>query len=149
VVDIKIVDNVKVVTLRSGLLLQNRTLVPLEVAITDSKGKKTHEDSVIHPEADFSVPIDQCYDYWFRIRPKGNVYNALGQHKSYCCLTWLLSPIYFIVEGYKMSEKAIHWSDLTLSKPPDTIECKYEEDGPPSFRFHVNSIFDKKNPATK
>jgi len=48
-----------------------------------------------------------------------------------------------------MSEKAIHWSDLTLSKPPDSIECKYDEDGPPSFRFHINSIFDKKNPAAK
>ncbi|KAI9289370.1 hypothetical protein BC943DRAFT_349025 [Umbelopsis sp. AD052] len=123
VVDIKIIDNVKVVTLRSGLLLENRTLVPLEVAITDSKGNQIHDASVIHPEDDFAVPIHECYDYWFRIRPK--------------------------VEGYKMSEKAIHWSDLTLSKPPDSIECNYDEVGPPSFRFHVNSIFDKKNPASK
>lgn len=81
VVDIKNVDNVKVVTLRSGLLLQNRTLVPLEVAITDSKGKSMHDVSVIHPEADFSVPIAQCYDYWFRIRPKG-LFLSLSAHKA-------------------------------------------------------------------
>lgn len=56
---------------------------------------------------------------------------------------------FFIVEGYIWSERPIHWSDLTLPKAPDTLECKSAQEGPPSFRFHVNAIFDKKNPISK
>lgn len=77
VVDIDIVDYVKVVTLRSGLLMQNETLVPVEISMTDSQGKQLGDSRVINPEEDFAVTIDQCYNYWFRIRPKGNCNSAI------------------------------------------------------------------------
>lgn len=43
----------------------------------------------------------------------------------------------------------MHWSDLTHPKAPDSIECECRNIGPPSFRFHMNSIFDKKDPLAK
>lgn len=73
IVDVDIVDLVKVVTLRSGLLLQNETLVPVEIARTDSQGNQLGDSRSINPGQDFAVPIDKCYNYWLRIRPKGKV----------------------------------------------------------------------------
>lgn len=71
IVDIKIVDHVKQVTLRSGFLIQNETLVPIEISTANSRGDVQKSKGIIQPEDEYAVPIDQCYDSWFLIRPNG------------------------------------------------------------------------------
>jgi vacuolar protein sorting-associated protein 13A/C len=38
VFDVKLVDNVKVVTIRSAMVIENRTLLPVDVTLLDSRG---------------------------------------------------------------------------------------------------------------
>src|SRR5437016_71836 len=42
-VDIKLEDNIKVVTFRSVLIVENRTLLTVELLIVDSDAKKVHQ----------------------------------------------------------------------------------------------------------
>lgn len=40
VFDVKLVDSVKVVTMRSAMVIENRTLLPIDIAILDSTGQR-------------------------------------------------------------------------------------------------------------
>lgn len=40
VFDVKLVDNVKVVTIRSSVLIENRTLLPVDIALLDRSGQR-------------------------------------------------------------------------------------------------------------
>ncbi|RUP42956.1 hypothetical protein BC936DRAFT_137841 [Jimgerdemannia flammicorona] len=71
VVDVKLKDNVKVVTFRSSLVVENRTLLPVDVLMVDQNGKEASPINKIAPGGDYAVPIEMAYHDRIRIRPDG------------------------------------------------------------------------------
>lgn len=87
--DVKLVENVKIVTFRSTFLVENRSLVQAEMVIVDANGKKASQIYKIRqlslsssfcsslltlhgtaaPGEDCSVPIIAAYDHRIKIRP--------------------------------------------------------------------------------
>lgn len=94
VFEVKLVDSVKVVTMRSAMVIENRTLLPIDIAILDSTGHRldgpvrkigmsTCCNAVLHwqlnffflvtlaPGEDFALPIEKAYHNRFSVRPDG------------------------------------------------------------------------------
>lgn len=124
VVDIKLVDNVKVVTLRSAMVVENRTLLPVDVVMVDGNGNMASNVHKIAPGEDYAVPIESAYHHSLRVRPDAGF-------------------------GYSWSHQQIYWADITQHRCPRSLACYPGERGPPPFRFQVHGRFDKKNPLSK
>lgn len=124
VVDIKLVDNVKVVTLRSAMVVENRTLLPVDVVMVDNKGNMASDIHKIAPGDDYAVPIEASYHHSLRVRPDAGF-------------------------GYSWSRQQIFWADITQNRCPRSLACYPGERGPPPFRFQVHGRYDKKNPLSK
>ncbi|KAH8555467.1 hypothetical protein BGW37DRAFT_419803 [Umbelopsis sp. PMI_123] len=124
VVDIKLVDNVKVVTLRSAMVVENRTLLPVDVVMVDGRGNIASPIHKIAPGDDYAVPIQSSYLHSLRVRPDAGF-------------------------GYSWSQQQIYWADITQDRCPRSLACYPGERGPPPFRFQVHGRFDKKNPLSR
>ncbi|KAI9287283.1 vacuolar protein sorting-associated protein vps13 [Umbelopsis sp. AD052] len=124
VVDIKLVDNVKVVTLRSAMVVENRTLLPVDVVMVDNKGNMASDIHKIAPGDDYALPIEASYHHSLRVRPDAGF-------------------------GYSWSRQQIFWADITQNRCPRSLACYPGERGPPPFRFQVHGRYDKKNPLSK
>ncbi|CAO3651068.1 unnamed protein product [Cunninghamella blakesleeana] len=123
VFDIKLVDNVKIVTIRSALVIENRTLLPIDVTILDSRGYSDGTFTKIAPGDDYPLPIEKAYHNRFCIRPDAGF-------------------------GYKWTSHAIHWTDFVKNDDyKTTINCVSEQQGDmPPFIFQMYSRQDKSNP---
>jgi len=124
VVDIKLVDNVKVVTFRSAMVVENRTLLPVDVVMVDTNGNMASNVHKIPPGEDYAVPIESSYHHSLRVRPDAGF-------------------------GYSWSRQQIYWADITQNRCTKSLACFPNERGPPAFRFQVHGRFDKKNPLSK
>lgn len=71
VCQVKLRDNVKVVILRSSVLLANMTEIDLEAVSINEVGKLTSKIHTIPPGEDFSFPIESSYSDRVLVRPKG------------------------------------------------------------------------------
>jgi vacuolar protein sorting-associated protein 13A/C len=71
VFDVKLVDNIKIVTIRSSLVIENRTLLSVDVASIDPSGKMDGSVKKVAPGEDYSIPIEKAYTNRFCIRPDG------------------------------------------------------------------------------
>lgn len=61
--EIKVVDSVKLVTLRSTYKVENNTLYPLELMLVNDQGEPLHSVERLAPDESYAVPIDivaQC-----------------------------------------------------------------------------------------
>ena len=67
--EVTVVDNVKVVTLRSTYKIQNLTLYPLEITLVDDNGQPTHSVEKVVPGKEFSLPIETAFQSRVRIQP--------------------------------------------------------------------------------
>jgi len=67
--EVKVVDNVKVVTIRSTYKVDNQTLYPLELTMVDEKGQPAHSLVKIAPGHDYSLPLEAVMKYRVRIQP--------------------------------------------------------------------------------
>lgn len=79
VFDVKLVDNIKIVTIRSSLVIENRTLLSVDVASIDPSGKMDGSVKKVAPGEDYSIPIEKAYTNRFCIRPDGkfnSFYNS-------------------------------------------------------------------------
>ncbi|KAL7310459.1 Vacuolar protein sorting-associated protein 13 [Mucor circinelloides] len=123
VFDVKLVDNIKIVTIRSSLVIENRTLLSVDVASIDPSGNMDGSVKKVAPGEDYAIPIEKAYTNRFCIRPDAGF-------------------------GYRWTEKAFHWKDFASpAKPQSTFSCLAEDadNNMPPFIFQINARLDKKS----
>ena len=117
-------DNVKYITFRSPLLVENNTQIPIEICVYD-------------PERDYLLKLDKIAPGEARPAPVGAAYEH----------SLVLRPDQGF--GYGWSKERLFWKDL-LKKPKRAITCQAEgKDQSPPFYFQMNASYDKKDPMTQ
>ncbi|GAA5952650.1 hypothetical protein JCM21900_006060 [Sporobolomyces salmonicolor] len=119
--EVKLVDNVKVVTFRSTLLVENHSLVNAEMVIVDGHGKKASQIYKIPPGGECAVPILSAYHDRIKLRPDPGF-------------------------GYGWSAESLHWQDL-VKRPSRAIVCKSQKEA--AFRFQTYAVHDKSDPLIR
>ncbi|KAG0173105.1 hypothetical protein DFQ30_008890 [Apophysomyces sp. BC1015] len=118
--EVKLIDNVKLVTIRSAAVIENRTLLPIDVAILDRQGRIESSIKKIAPGDDYAIPIESAYHNRFCVRPDAGF-------------------------GYKWTENALYWKDLIRpTNKLNTIECRAKAGDMPPFIFQLHTRLDKK-----
>ena len=117
-------DNVKYITFRSPLLVENNTQIPIEICVYD-------------PERDYLLKLDKIAPGEARPAPVGAAYEH----------SLVLRPDQGF--GYGWSKERLFWKDL-LKKPKRAITCQAEgKDQSPPFYFQMDASYDKKDPMTQ
>lgn len=124
--EVTVVDNVKVVTIRSTYKVENQTLYPLELTLVDDNGHPVYSLEKIAPGQDYSLPIEAVMRNRIRIQPDREYPPDQQVH--------ILTPL---AEGfgYKWCP-AIRWEDL-VAKKGFTIKCPHTDPKEASFRFQA------------
>ena len=122
--EIHLENNIKVITFRSTLNVENETSLPIEMIIVDSHGKAAGGAMKIDPGSSCAIPVEAAYDKRFRIRPLrgfGFDYN------------WSMP---------------LHWKQL-VARPIRPISCKHQTAQEPAFYFQAQANFDSKDPTAR
>ncbi|WFD35586.1 Vacuolar protein sorting-associated protein 13 [Malassezia cuniculi] len=119
--EVKLVDNVKIVTFRSTFRLDNNAMIPIEVGI-ETEGQ-VEAVIRIQPGHKSAVPISAAYHAKLRVRPDPGF-------------------------GYGWSEQALGWQDLMLTTT-NTFVCPAHKDGEAPFRFQAFSQRDGQSSAAR
>ncbi|KAK0611747.1 hypothetical protein B0T14DRAFT_438947 [Immersiella caudata] len=114
-------DNVKYVTLRSPLLVENETDIPVELGVYDAQEGHLLKIEKIAPGESRPAPVGAVYLKSLLIRPDPGF-------------------------GYGWSNESLWWRDL-LKRPTRTLVCKGEHSEP--FYFQMSARYDRANPMTK
>ncbi|PQE10057.1 Vacuolar sorting-associated 13 protein [Rutstroemia sp. NJR-2017a BVV2] len=116
-------DNVKYITFRSPLLVENKTQIPVELGVFDAQEGHLLKIEKIAPGESRPAPVGAAYMKSLLVRPDQGF-------------------------GYAWSTETLFWRDL-LKKPTRTLTCKGESgDKTPPFYFQMNATFDKTTPIT-
>ncbi|KAH8596858.1 putative vacuolar protein sorting-associated protein 13 [Bisporella sp. PMI_857] len=116
-------DNVKYITFRSPLLVENHTQIPVELAVYDSAEGHLLKIEKIAPGEARPAPVGAAYLKSLLVRPDQGF-------------------------GYSWSTEFLWWRDL-LKRPTRTLTCNGENDKQtPPFYFQMNANYDKTNPRT-
>ncbi|QKX55761.1 uncharacterized protein TRUGW13939_02859 [Talaromyces rugulosus] len=121
-VDVKLgTDNVKYVTFRSPLQLENNTQIPVEMGIFSPDDGHLLKIEKILPGDARPAPVGSAYLHQVVVRPDQGF-------------------------GYDWSNEQLYWKDL-LRRPTRTITCASEsgQQSPP-FYFQLNASYDKRDP---
>ncbi|KAF5375265.1 hypothetical protein D9758_000284 [Tetrapyrgos nigripes] len=108
--EVKVVDNVKIVTVRSTYKVENHTLYPLEITLVDEHGHPVYSLEKVAPGQDYSLPIEAVNQNKIRIQPDQGF-------------------------GYKWCP-AIRWEDLVTNKS-FSIKCPHTDPKEAAFRFQA------------
>ncbi|KAF2749676.1 vacuolar protein sorting-associated protein 13 [Sporormia fimetaria CBS 119925] len=121
-VDVKLgADNVKNITFRSPLLVENNTQIPIELGIYSPEEGHLLKIEKIAPGDARPAPVGAAYMHSLVVRPDQGF-------------------------GYTWSNGKLFWKDL-LKRPTRTITCRGEQDDQsPPFFFQLHAAFDKKDP---
>ncbi|EQB44694.1 hypothetical protein CGLO_16538 [Colletotrichum gloeosporioides Cg-14] len=114
-------DNVKYVTLRSPLVVENETQIPVELGVYDAQEGHLLKIEKIAPGESRPAPVGAAFLKSLLVRPDSGF-------------------------GYAWSSETLWWRDL-LKRPTRTMVCKGENGDP--FYFQLNATFDRSNPLTK
>ncbi|KAL2752446.1 hypothetical protein ACRALDRAFT_2112495 [Sodiomyces alcalophilus JCM 7366] len=114
-------DNVKYVTLRSPLLVENHTQIPVELGVYDDQEGHLLKIEKIAPGESRPAPVGAVFHKSILIRPDSGF-------------------------GYAWSSETLRWRDL-LRRPTRTVVCKGESGDP--FYFQVHATYDKSMPLTR
>ncbi|KAK3299597.1 uncharacterized protein B0H64DRAFT_389102 [Chaetomium fimeti] len=114
-------DNVKYVTLRSPLLVENETDLPVELGVYDAHEGHLLKIEKIAPGESRPAPVGAVYEKSLLVRPDPGF-------------------------GYGWSTDTLWWKDL-LRRPTKTLVCKGEQGDP--FYFQMSTRWDKSNPMTR
>ncbi|EKJ76417.1 hypothetical protein FPSE_03416 [Fusarium pseudograminearum CS3096] len=114
-------DNIKYVTFRSPLHVENATEIPVELGIYDAQDGHLLKIEKINPGDSRPAPVGAVFEKRVLIRPDSGF-------------------------GYQWSNDQLYWRDL-LKRPTKQVVCKGENGDP--FYFQVHARFDKANPLTK
>ncbi|KAK4120703.1 vacuolar protein sorting-associated protein 13 [Parathielavia appendiculata] len=121
-VDIKLgTDNIKYVTLRSPLLVENETDLPVELGVYDAHEGHLLKIEKIAPGESRPAPVGAAYLKSLLVRPDPGF-------------------------GYGWGSDSLWWKDL-LRRPTKTLVCKGEHGEP--FYFQMSTRWDKSNPMTR
>ncbi|KAK7064233.1 hypothetical protein R3P38DRAFT_3417731, partial [Favolaschia claudopus] len=109
-VEVKVVDTVKVVTFRSTYKIENLTLYPIELTLVDDAGHPVQSLEKIAPGEHYSLPIEAVTSNKVRIQPDQGF-------------------------GYKWCP-AVRWEDL-LTRRSFTVKCAHTDPREAAFRFQA------------
>ncbi|KAL9612615.1 MAG: hypothetical protein Q9167_002785 [Letrouitia subvulpina] len=116
-------DNVKYITFRSPLLVENNTQIPVEIGVFSPEEGHLLKIEKIPPGEGRPAPVGAAFMHSLVVRPDQGF-------------------------GYSWSNERLFWKDL-LKQPVRTITCKGESnDQSPPFYFQTNAVYDKINPLT-
>jgi vacuolar protein sorting-associated protein 13A/C len=116
-------DNVKNITFRSPLLVENNTQIPVEIGVFSPEEGHILKIEKIAPGDARPAPVGAAYMHSLIVRPDQGF-------------------------GYTWSSERLFWKDL-LKRPTRTITCRGEtDDQSPPFYFQMHAAFDKKDPLT-
>ncbi|KAL1297408.1 hypothetical protein AAFC00_004942 [Neodothiora populina] len=116
-------DNVKYITLRSPLHVENHTQIPIELGIYSPEEGHLLKIEKIAPGEGRPAPVGAAFMHSLVVRPGEGF-------------------------GYTWSNERLFWKDL-LKRPVRTITCQGEEsDQGPPFYFQMQAVFDKTDPLT-
>lgn len=117
-------DNIKYITLRSPLLVENQTQIPLEIGVFSPEEGNLLKIEQIAPGEARPAPVGACFMHSLVVRPDQGF-------------------------GYAWSNERLFWKDL-LKRKTRTITCKGEnDDKSPPFYFQMNAVWDKNDPMTR
>jgi vacuolar protein sorting-associated protein 13A/C len=117
-------DNVKYITFRSPLLVENKTQIPVEMGVFDAQEGHLLKIEKIAPGESRPAPVGAAFMKSLLVRPDQGF-------------------------GYAWSTESLWWRDL-LQRPTRTLTCKGENDKQtPPFYFQMNANFDKSSPLTR
>ncbi|KAL1739455.1 hypothetical protein HDZ31DRAFT_77584, partial [Schizophyllum fasciatum] len=120
--EVQVVDNVKVVTIRSTYKIENRTLYPLEITLVDDSGHPAYPLEKIAPGEDFALPIEAVMQTRVRIQPDQGF-------------------------GYKWCS-AIRWEDL-VARQSFSIKCAHSDPHEAAFRFQASVRTDARDTVAR
>ncbi|EME44915.1 hypothetical protein DOTSEDRAFT_70827 [Dothistroma septosporum NZE10] len=116
-------DNVKYITLRSPLLVENHTQIPLEIGVYSPEEGHLLKIEKIAPGESRPAPVGAAFMHSLVVRPDQGF-------------------------GYTWSNERLFWKDL-LKRPVRTLTCQGENnDQNAPFYFQMQASFDKNNPLT-
>ena len=116
-------ENVKYVTLRSPLLIENKTQIPIEIGVFDVTAGHLLKIEKILPDDSRPAPVGAAFVHSLLVRPDQGF-------------------------GYSWSSERLHWKGL-VKKNTMGITCRPESgDKAASFFFQVCANYDRKNPLT-
>ncbi|GLB36151.1 putative vacuolar protein sorting-associated protein [Lyophyllum shimeji] len=118
--EVKVVENVKIVTIRSVYKVENQTLYPLELTLVDDMGHPVYSMEKIAPGHDYSLPIEAVTQNKIRIQPDQGF-------------------------GYRWCS-AIRFEDL-IARKSFTIKCPHTDPTEAAFRFQAWVQTDAQEPA--
>jgi vacuolar protein sorting-associated protein 13A/C len=123
-VDVKLgADNIKSITFRSPLLVENNTQIPIELGMFSPEDGHLLKIDKIAPGDARPAPIGSVYMHSIVVRPDQGF-------------------------GYAWSNERLFWKEL-LKRPTRTITCRGESDEQaPPFYFQLHAAYDKKDPLT-
>lgn len=117
-------DNVKYITFRSPLIVENNTQIPVEIGVFSPEEGHLLKIEKVPPGEGRPAPVGAAFMHSIVIRPDQGF-------------------------GYSWSNERLFWKDL-LKRPTRTIMCKGESnDESPPFYFQMNASFNKNDPMTR
>jgi vacuolar protein sorting-associated protein 13A/C len=117
-------DNVKYITFRSPLLVENKTQIPVELGVFDAEEGHLLKIEKIAPGESRPAPVGAAFLKSLLVRPDQGF-------------------------GYAWSTETLWWRDL-LQRPTKTMTCRGEADkNTPPFYFQMHASYDKSNPLTR
>ncbi|KIX05154.1 uncharacterized protein Z518_06026 [Rhinocladiella mackenziei CBS 650.93] len=117
-------DHVKYITFRSPLLVENKTQIPIEMAVYSPREGHLLKIEKIAPGEGKPAPVGAAYVHSLVVRPDQGF-------------------------GYGWSNERLFWKDL-LKRSTRTITCESEtRDESPPFFFQMHASYDSKDPMTK
>ena len=117
-------DNVKYITFRSPLLMENTTQIPIELGVYSPEEGHLLKIEKIPPGESRPAPIGAAFMHSVVVRPDQGF-------------------------GYSWSNERLFWKDL-LKRPTRTLTCKGESnDQSPPFHFQMNAAYNKNDPMTR
>lgn len=121
--DVKLVNNVKVITFQSTFRVDNRALIPLEVGVLNDEGHIGDTVLRIEPGTDSALPILSAYYGRIRVRPEPGL-------------------------GYGWSQEAVGWQDLLLGAS-HTFTCPADEANEAPFLFQAFALCDAETTSAR
>ncbi|KAI9821337.1 MAG: hypothetical protein M1826_000708 [Phylliscum demangeonii] len=116
-------DNVKVITLRSPMLLENNTQIPIEIGVIDVESRHLLKIEKVEPGDSRPAPVGAAYMHSLLVRPDQGF-------------------------GYSWSSQRLYWKDL-VKKNTLSLTCQSGAgDRTASFFFQVSANYDRANPIT-
>ncbi|KAG9239707.1 putative vacuolar protein sorting-associated protein 13 [Amylocarpus encephaloides] len=116
-------DNVKCITFRSPLLVENKTQIPVDLGVFDAQEGHLLKIEKIAPGESRPAPVGAAFMKSLLVRPDQGF-------------------------GYTWSTESLFWKDL-LKRPTRTMTCKGENDKQtPPFYFQLHASYDKTNPLS-